>query len=271
MNLRARTYLTFLGLALLSAAAVGFLAYFSVMMSVERDARARLAGIATTYRDGIDEDVAHGTLTDERVRTVLTDRSALGESGEITVVAHDPDGGLTLVSPRRFSAAFSVPRKLVPAALTGPESMGALTQDAFKSGITDYRGRNVFAASVFDPTTHWGFVAKMDEDEALQPYRSMLPGALALGLLFAVTVACLFAFLYLRAFIDPLRRLTRAVVAISAGDTRARLDPGLKTANGEVGELARALDRASISMKLALNPQIEPFDADQKVKVDFDL
>jgi len=93
-------------------------------------------------------------------------------TGEALLARRD-DGGIVFVSPLRHRAArplsFRLGAEVSPlaarAAIEGWESFGK---------YVDYRGVRVLAAARRVPGTHWGLVAKVDEDEALAVYRDKI-------------------------------------------------------------------------------------------------
>jgi methyl-accepting chemotaxis protein len=95
----------------------------------------------------------------------------------------------------------------------------------------------------------WSLIVQQDYDEAFAPLRHVERNAL---ILMAATVVLVLVVAYWlgRRLADPIRRLTMVADGISRGEISARI---LETGRGdEIGALARAIERMSVSIQMAM-------------------
>jgi methyl-accepting chemotaxis protein len=95
----------------------------------------------------------------------------------------------------------------------------------------------------------WSLIVQQDYDEAFAPLRQVERNAL---ILMAVTLVLVSAVAYWlgRRLSDPIRRLTTVADEISRGESRGKI---METERGdEIGALARAIERMSVSIQMAM-------------------
>jgi PAS domain S-box-containing protein len=217
----------------------------------ESTERVRFLGVSFTP-DGVPR-VAYGTrltidgervgflfvlLNARRLVDLTADTAGLGRTGELLIVAPDPEGARTL-HPVRASG----PDVHGGVLLAGERDPARLALDGreglFQEGLVDYRGEVVWAATRYVSKTGWGLVVKFDEDEkrgAVYRFREeMVSLALTLagiGLFVAVILGFRFA--------TPIHSLAEVARQIGEGDMDAR---ATVKREDEIGLLARTLNR----------------------------
>jgi signal transduction histidine kinase len=173
------------------------------------------------------------------VLDVISDTTALGDTGETLLVRRDPvSGAVVTLAPLRQapdSALTAVPvdgeDSLVGRAATGP------TSDAIET--TDYRGHDVVASTRPVEGTDWGLVVKQDRAEILAATDD-LRNTLVLATGAATLLAAAIAFLMARQLTHHIKDLTAVARRVARGDRTARAD--VKTTD-EMAELAVAFNR----------------------------
>ena len=180
-------------------------------------------------------------LSTADLRSVVSDYTGLGETGEVLIVMQEDSEWVRVLHPLRHQ---KVDHKRIPAnevsagvraALTaaGP---GALSDGNFR--FDDYRGEVVWGASRFLDGLEWGLVVKMDEAEEEQLAHelrgSMIDLSLALSA-FAVVGGTILGFWLAR----PVLRLREIVEQVREGDVEVRADA---TGDDEIAYLAGALN-----------------------------
>lgn len=168
-----------------------------------------------------------------RLAAVAGNYRGLGDNGETMIVATTPQGQRILLHPLRHATVVKpvLTAAYVQAAVDGRE-------ETFISGIRDYRGEPVWAATRFVPDTRWGLVVKMDTAEESGPLRKlrsdMIDLALALGA-FAVVGGTLLGFYLAR----PIRDLAQVIERARCGEMSVRAEAG---SDDEIGLLARTIN-----------------------------
>jgi PAS domain S-box-containing protein len=217
----------------------------------ESTERVRFLGVSFTP-DGIPR-VAYGTrltidgervgflfvlLNASRIVDLTADTAGLGQTGELMIVAPDPEGARTLHPVRGGD-----PTDQGGILLSGERDPAILAFDGqtglFQEGLVDYRGEVVWAATRYVSKTGWVLVVKFDEDEkrgAIYRFREeMVSLALTLagiGLFVAVILGFRFA--------TPIHSLAEVAKRIGEGDMDAR---ATVKREDEIGLLASTLNQ----------------------------
>lgn len=172
----------------------------------------------------------------EKLRSLATNYTGLGSTGEMELAYRDAEGRAVMLMPLRFDSGAALTRRIP---VTSPSPMIPAVNGIEKTffNVVDYRGENVYAVTKFIPGVEWGFVVKRDKAEILSllaPFYRLSIIFLGIAVFLAVLVAVIFSG-YLSA---PLRSLTSVAKRIADG----RFDkpiPLVKTGD-EVQELADA-------------------------------
>jgi HAMP domain-containing protein len=174
------------------------------------------------------------TLDTEDIRTVTTDYTGLGRSGETQLFMSYQDE-LLMLSPLRHDPEL----QRVPARRSAHlVQILAGEEPVQRSRIVDYRGTEVWAATRLLEQVGWGLVVKIDLAEeaqrALRLRDEMLDVGLALSAI-AILGGILLGFHLGR----PLRELNEVVKRVRAGEDELRANVGSRD---EVGFLGEALN-----------------------------
>jgi PAS domain S-box-containing protein len=165
-------------------------------------------------------------------------RHGLGETGETLIVARDGSGALRTLHPTR-----NAPGKTGSVVLSEePGGLGARSLSEgvppVSEGVTDYRGKEVWAATRSIPQLGWGLVVKEDRTEgmrAAEQFRAWLRRVAVVLSAFAILVG---AGLGLR-FALPIHDLAEVANRIRKGEMDAR---AVVVREDEVGVLARTFN-----------------------------
>lgn len=111
----------------------------------------------------------------------------------------------------------------------------------------DYRGMPVIAAYRYISRTKWGFVAKIDESEAMAPIYRYRQWTVLFLLVTAVLVVVLMLLLS-RKLVEPIEILAENTRKIAKGDFTVELPEG---GRDEIGELTRSFKRMADALKVS--------------------
>lgn len=206
--------------------------------SALEDGRVVVRFHAALRREGRTIGAIETIIDAEDLLTVTRDFSGLGESGEsfvFTNATSEGAGRVRVLNPLRHDAEgehlFLDSTPHLAAALNGDETV-------FQSGVTDYRGAEVWCATRSLADVGWGLVVKIDSAEESLRASWLLDQMIDLGLSLGAIAILGGTFLGFRLG-RPLRDLTEIVERIRGGEQALRADA---TAPDEVGFLAEALN-----------------------------
>ena len=177
-------------------------------------------------------------LSTDDLRSVVSDYTGLGETGEVLIVMQEDARWLRVLHPLRHQ---DIDHKRIELAEASAGVAAALSQrptSAEDFRFEDYRGEVVWGASRYLDGLGWGLVVKIDEAEEEQLAHelrgSMIDLSLALSA-FAVVGGTVLGFWLAR----PVLRLREIVEQVRAGDVEIRAD---STGDDEIAYLAAALN-----------------------------
>lgn len=170
---------------------------------------------------------------------LIQDATGLGETGETLIVRKDGNDAVFL-NPLRHDPEAALKRRVTFGSSKAVPAQLAL-QGKTGSGIAlvDYRGMEVLAAWRFIPSLGWGLVSKIDAEEAFKDI-AHLRIVIILLVLVTLLIAVLIAFAIARSISRPIEELKAGAEVIGSGDLHYRTG---STANDEIGQLSRTLDR----------------------------
>jgi len=172
----------------------------------------------------------------EKIFEITTDRTGLGETGEIYIVNRD---GYT-ITPSRFTSD-TLPRHDVD-----PEHFdGTGNHKPVAALYKNYRGVDVLGAHAPIPAMNWCLVAEIDEEEAFAPV-AKLTNSLSLILAALLLVGGVICTRVSGTITDPIVKLHHGTEEIMKGNLDYKV--GTKTED-EVGELSRAFDTMTANLK----------------------
>ena len=172
----------------------------------------------------------------EEIFEILTDRTGLGETGEIFIVNRDG----YMITPSRFINDTLPKQDVDPEHFIGTENY-----EPVATLYNSYRGVDVLGAHAPIPEMNWCLWAEIGEEEAFTPVTrltatlfSILAGLLLLGTLICIRVS--------GTITDPIVKLHRGTEEIVNGNLDYKV--GTETVD-EVGELSRAFDTMTANLK----------------------
>lgn len=174
--------------------------------------------------------VLAGRLSLDELNEIMTERAALGETGETYLISSNNNYFLT---PSRFggiSSNRSYSSTGIEAGLRGESGQGI---------YPDYRGLPVLGVYSYVPELQAAFLTEIDEAEAnilFQQIALVIAGTTALAAVAAIVVA----FAYANRFSQPIIRLTDVATRLASGDLQQRAKVNV---NNEIGTLAGAFNQ----------------------------
>lgn len=168
----------------------------------------------------------------------------MGKTGEILLVRREGDDVLFLNELRhRENSALNL---RIP--ITSDNAKPAIFASAGDEGILmarDYRGVKVLSAYRHIRLTGWGFVAKVDQDEAFAAVTALRNRILAFSSVLIV-LATVSAVWISKSITGPIKSLEKSVDKIALGDYSVQAP---ETSKDEIGRLAIAFNRMAGELK----------------------
>lgn len=233
------------------AGAVGFadsVVYLGMSALGSDEPRAELG--APLVLDGERLGELRASLATDALREIAGNYTGLGETGEAMIYLRGPDGEPRVLTPVRHAspdgsaAADRGERGADPGALALAGEEGP-----FETGVTDYRGESVWAATRLLPDLDWGLVVKFDADEEREPLLEFRDRILRVG--FSLSALAILAGILLGLhFSRPIHDLVEAANRIRSGDLAARADDRRED---ELGVLAGAFNEMGDELERRLD------------------
>lgn len=195
---------------------------------------------------------------DKELFKITTDRTGLGETGEVYLV--NKDG--YMITPSRFIDDVILKRKVDLRYLEHFEPSDTPPKaeiDIFK----DYRGIEVLSVDIHLPEMNWCLIAEIDTQEAFAPI-TQLTITLLLILVIMLFITIFISSFTSRTITRPLRRLHEGTEEITKGN----LDFKVGTpSSDEVGQLSRDFDEMTTNLKKS-REELEEYSENLEKKVE---
>lgn len=193
----------------------------------------------------------------EVLSQITTDRTGLGETGEVYLV--NKDG--YMITPSRFIDEVFLKQKIDPR-YTEEAGDTKYFITSLKS-LIDYRGIEVLSVHTHIPQMDWIIFAEIDTEEAFAPITQMTYTFLL------IFVIILFISIFVSSFTSriitrPLRRLHKGTEEITKGNLDYKVGT---TSPDEVGHLSRDFDEMAASLKES-KQQLENYSRNLEKKVE---
>lgn len=183
----------------------------------------------------------------DEINRILLERTGLGATGETLMAQRNDDGDADFFTTRRFGDDEKALPIISKERLEVPMTQALRGNEDVFSGVVDYRGTEVIAATRHLKEMDWGLVAKIDEVEAFAPIAKILNFELIVGFLtflFAIFIGSIFA----RNFSRPLSKLSDAAEEISKGNYNIVVEG--ENQKDEIGKLSKVLNQTALALKL---------------------
>ena len=186
---------------------------------------------------------------EEELYEITTDRTGLGETGEIFLVNEDS----YMITPSRFINGTFLTQKIEtfhPGSESEPEDVTYLA--GYKHEVLlckSYRGAEVLRVCIYMPDMGWTLVAEKDKGEAYAPVAAITDmlvfifvGLSLLGMLLGITISAIIS----GTITKPIVKLHHGTEEIMRGNLDHRIGTSAKN---EVGQLSRALDSMTANFR----------------------
>jgi len=191
------------------------------------------------FREGKKVGVLVFQMPIDRITEVLSQRTGMGETGEVYLVGEDS----LMRSNSRFAESSTILSKKVDTHGTQQALQGQSAVEVFD----DDRGVPVLSA--FAPVkidgVHWGILAEIDEAEAFAEVNNLVWLMLGLTLITTAVVA-FFSFSFARKLASPIAAASKVAQNITQGSLD---NPITASGDDESAELLRALDEMQQDLK----------------------
>jgi PAS domain S-box-containing protein len=175
----------------------------------------------------------------------IEDRTGLGKTGEL-VLGKKVNGEVLYLNSLKYEPNAALNKKIIIGSKEGVPIQNAVMRRIGNGISYDYRGKEVLAAWKNIPSLNWGIVAKIDADEALSEIADLqnillviIVGVFGVAVLISISVA--------HSITKPLRKLSKGVQEVGAGNLNINLSSNL---NDEIGDLSRAFDKMTRNLKI---------------------
>ena len=186
--------------------------------------------------------------TDKELFKITTDRTGLGETGEVYLVNKDGN----MISPSRFIDDVILKQKV---------ELRDIEEEI--DIIKDYRSIEVLSVHAHIPEMTWHLIAQIDTQEAFVSV-TKLTNSLLLMFIIILFIAIFISSFVPRIITRPLRRLHKGTEEIIKGN----LDFKVGTPSpDEVGQLSRAFDEMTASLKKS-REELEDYSKNLERKVE---
>ena len=159
-------------------------------------------------------------MNTRRFYELTSDATGLGETGETVLVVTDGSGA-TLLSPHQSERQAPFSGHVEPDPRDTVAALAALKGEKGIATVIDHRHRRVLATWRYLPRLQWGFVVKIDADEAFAPVERWTHLALIIAAI-AIVLVTIAAHVVSRRISQPIRSLTHTALAVAGGDLEAR-------------------------------------------------
>ncbi|MEE8564520.1 MAG: response regulator [Atribacterota bacterium] len=195
---------------------------------------------------------------DKELFKITTDRTGLGETGEVYLVNKDN----YMITPSRFIDEVILKQKVDLRYIEHFESSDTPPK-AWIDIVKDYRGIEVLSVDIHLPEMDWCLIAEIDTQEAFAPITQLT------NTLFLILVIILFIVIFIssfasRTFTRPLRILHEGTEEITKGNLDFKV--GIPSSD-EVGQLSRAFDEMTVNLKKS-KEELEKYSRNLEKKVE---
>ncbi len=226
MPIRTKFLIVFFLTALLPLIFLGFISFNSAKSQLINATRQRLETIASLEISRIREVGMNPSL----LKTITTNYSGLGSTGEVIVAKRGIDGKIIYITPRRFEQFAKNPSTLMEKALNKNE-------DFFPNAI-DYRDKPELAVTRYIPELGWGIVVKIDMDEAFQSVNALRDIILTFSFIFLLVIVMVTLF-FVHSLTAPILNLVSVAKQVQKGELSKR---ALVLSKDEIGELSTSFN-----------------------------
>jgi len=190
---------------------------------------------------------------DKELFKITTDRTGLGETGEVYLV--NKDG--YMITPSRFIDEVLLKQKVDLKVYQHEEDDG----DTIDIHI-DYRGIEVLSVHTYIPEMDWYLIAQIDTEEAFAPI-TKLTQTLLLIFVIILFISIFISIFASRNITRPLRRLHKGTEEIMKGNLNYKVGT---SSPDEVGQLSRAFDEMTDNLKKS-REELEEYSRNLEKKV----
>ena len=189
--------------------------------------------------------IAVAKISLDILNKITTDRTGLGETGEIYLV--NKDG--YMLTPSRFIPGTFLKLKVdtgnIRKAFEHIKKFGAEPHPEESFIYTGYRGVRVLGMHQHIPQMQWYLLAETDEKEVFAPLAKIRRLA-AMLMFFIPIIAWLIGISFSKIISRPIYSLHRGTEIVGAGDLDYKIDIGTRD---EIGQLSRAFDKMTDDLK----------------------
>jgi len=197
-------------------------------------------------------------VSPEPLFKITTDRTGLGETGEVYLV--NKNG--YMITPSRFIDDVILKQKITSRHLEHFEPSDTPLKEGLDI-VKGYRGIEVLSVDIHLPEMNWCLIAQIDTEEAFAPVTQLTN---TLVLLFAII---LLVVIFISNFIS--RNITKSFRRLHEGTgeiTKGNLDYKVgTTSTDEVGQLSRAFDQMTVHLKKS-REELEEYSRNLEKKVE---
>ena len=198
---------------------------------------------------------------DKELFQITTDRTGLGETGEVYLV--NKDG--YIITPSRFIDDVILKQKIDLTHIQEAEDIGYhnISSEDIITIHRNYRGVDCLTIHTHVPKMGWALVAEIGAKEVFAPI-TQLTNTLILLFVIILSIAIFISSFIPRTITGPLRRLHEGTEEITKGNLNYKVGTA---SSDEVGQLSRAFDEMTVNLKKS-REELEEYSRNLEKKVE---
>jgi signal transduction histidine kinase len=183
-------------------------------------------------------------INNEEAYELMQDYTGLGKTGE-TLIGAKIGNEAVFVNPLRHDPNAAFIRKVNIGSQQALPIQEAVQKRKGLGLSIDYRGEEILAVWRYLPSPRWGMVVKIDTKESFAPVHKLRSWLLIIGIIIVCAVIVT-AWFISKSISKPIQALQKGAETIGSGNLDYKV--GTKI-NDEIGQLSRAFDRMTESLK----------------------
>jgi PAS domain S-box-containing protein len=181
-----------------------------------------------------------------KLNRIVSDRTGLGETGEVLIATMGEDGEPVYLNRRRFDE-INIPSGISSEEFkyTQPMSIALSGESGTLHSRYDYAGNEIMAVVRYLKNGDLGLVAKINENESLATVRRIIFFFFGLMFFFLV-ISFVLTVNFVRRITKPIELLQSGIKTVENGNLDHTIETG---AHDEIGELTEAYNRMTAGIK----------------------
>lgn len=209
---------------------------------VQKNGQVRICGSGPIIHQNILEGVGLVELDISEINNIVTDRTGLGETGEVLVAVLGENGEPVFLNETQYK---KVDQKTIGRELAQPMKIALSGESGSFSSMYDYAGNKVMAVVRYMPEYGLGVEGKINEAESLAAVRNIIIFFFGLVIFFTV-LTFVITNAFIRKITRPIEVLQEGIKTVETGNMDFEI---VTNATDEFGVLTKAYNRMIQAIK----------------------